>query len=122
MHEVMETPLELVLLGAPPSPGIETQIRGAVGELEGLFAEVVSCRVQLELPPERKPDPRLYRLVIELGIPGRRLVVTRAPDDNGAHEELESTIRDGFASMRRQLDDHLRLFHGDTDEGFRPPV
>jgi cold shock CspA family protein len=45
---------------------------------------------------------------IEIGVPGKDLIVSRHPKDKHAHEDIYVAIRDAFDAARRQLEDHVR--------------
>ena len=109
---VMKIPIQISFHRMPPSAALEANIRRRAGELERFSRRIVSCHVVVAAPHRRHHQGRLYRVHIELGIPGELLVVGRSPDENGAHEDVRVAVRDSFRAMRRQLEDHVRRQRG----------
>jgi len=103
----------------PESPSLEAQVRSAVSELEELFDGIVSCRVLIEAWHEQQGQ--LYRVRIELNVPGDHLVVGRSPDKDAAHEDALVAVRDAFRAARRQLEDYVRRLGGRIKTHAAPP-
>jgi ribosome-associated translation inhibitor RaiA len=104
----------------PPSPALEEDIRKRFAELEGISDRIVDCRVVVEAPHRHHHQGQLFRVGIELGVPGEHLVVGRAPDAHHSHEDAHVAVRDAFQAIRRQLEDHLRRQRGDVKAHSRP--
>ena len=104
----MQTPLQITFHQLPPSPALEADVRARVDELATFFDRIVSCRVLIEAPHNHHHQGQLYRVRIELGVPGERIVVGRSPDEDGAHGDPYVAVRDAFRAARRQLEDHVR--------------
>ena len=92
----METSLQINFHQMPPSPAIEDDVRRWVDELETFFHRMVSCRVLMEAPHHHQHQGGLYRVRIEIGVPGDVLVVTRSPDEHAADEDAHLAVRDAF--------------------------
>jgi ribosome-associated translation inhibitor RaiA len=103
----MQTPLQITFHQLPPSAALEADVRSRVAELEQFFDRIVSCKVLVETPHRHQHQGRLYRVRIELGVPGQHLVVGRSPDQDGAHEDAYVAIHDAFRAARRQLEDYV---------------
>jgi cold shock CspA family protein len=117
----MQTPLQIMFHQMPPSPVLESDVRGWVDELERFFDRVVSCRVLIETPHHHHHQGRLYRVRIEIGVPGEHIVVGRSPDEHAAHEDPHVAVRDAFRAARRQLEDYVRKQRGDVKTHIAPP-
>ena len=91
------------------SDAVSADIRRRVIHLERLFDRIVACRVVIEAPHRHQHQGRLFRVSVELDVPGRRIVVNRAGPHDQAHEDAHVAIRDAFAAAERQLQDHARL-------------
>ena len=111
---VMQTPLRLVFHRMPPSPALEARIRRLAKELELVFDGIVSCRVSIEAPHRHHHQGQLYRVGIEIGVPGGRIVVGRSPDEHAANADAHVAVRNAFRAarrrltMRRRLDEYVR--------------
>ena len=101
----MQLPLQLQFRNMDPSPAIEAAVRKHVDKLKLFNGEIISCRVAIESPHKHQYKGKLYHVVVDVRLPGKEIVVSRAPDDQQAHEDVYVAIRDAFdadyARMRR---------------------
>jgi cold shock CspA family protein/ribosome-associated translation inhibitor RaiA len=116
----MQTPLEISFEGIPRSEFVEQDIRGRVEKLEQYSDKIISCRVCLESKHRRHNQGRIFHVRINLHVPGKELVVSQDQHDKHAHEDAKVAIRDAFAAMTRQLEDHERKIRGDVKTHEQP--
>lgn len=90
------------------TPAIEAEILERARKLERLCDRIVGCRVIVEAPQHRHRKGNLYRLRIDVTVPGDELVVTRGPSQHHAHEDAYVAIRDAFDAMERELESYVR--------------
>lgn len=110
----MEKDLEITFRNMDASPALEADIRDRVGKLEELFDGIVGCHVALEAPHRHHHRGKLYRVRVEVKVPGDEIVASRNPSANHAHEDAYVAIRDAFNAARRQLQDYQRRRRGDV--------
>jgi ribosome-associated translation inhibitor RaiA len=110
----MQTPLQVRFHGLPPSEAVEGEVRRQAAELDGFFPRLVSCRVVIDIPHRHQQQGRLYRVQVDLGVPGAHLVVSRTAGKDPAHEDVYIAIRDAFRAARRQLEDQVQRQGDDT--------
>ncbi len=108
----MDVPLELSFRNTDPSEAVEARVRERVDKLETYFGRINSCRVVVEAPHRHHRKGKIYHVRIEIGVPGRTLIVDRDPGQHHAHEDVYVAIRDAFDAARRQLEDHSRKAAG----------
>lgn len=108
----MDLPLQITWRDISPSPAVEADIRDKAEKLELFYHHVISCRVVVEAPHAHHHKGKLYRLHIEIRVPGREIHVNRDPDQHRAHQDIYVAIRDAFDAARRQLQAHARLQRG----------
>ncbi|MFQ5760562.1 MAG: HPF/RaiA family ribosome-associated protein [Acidiferrobacterales bacterium] len=84
---------------SPPLPA-EERIRERVDRLARLHPRITSCRVVAEAPHRHRNKGLLYRVRIDLTVPGGALVVNR---DSHAHEDFFVAMRDAFNAMEQML-------------------
>jgi ribosomal subunit interface protein len=96
------------------SEALEQRIRARIAELEQLCDRITSCNVVVEMHHRHKTQGRLFHIRVDLALPGRTIVVRREPGDDHAHEDAHVAVRDAFDSVRRQLDDYVRVARGDV--------
>ncbi len=116
----MQTPPHITFHQLSPSEALEAQIRDRIDDLETLFDGIVNCRVSID-GPHRHHQGGLYRVLIELGVPGDRIVVGHSSDENAAHADAHVAVRDAFRAARRQLEEYVRRRHGDV-KSHAPPA
>src|SRR5262245_16889539 len=95
---------------------IEKRIEEEIASLAKASERVHSCRVMVEPAGEQRESGNRYHVRIDLGVPGRHLVVGREPGDDASHEDLNVAIRDAFTAARRQLDEYSNVMRGDVKQ------
>ena len=109
----MQTPVQVRFHGFPVSEAVESEVRRQVAGLDEFFPRLVSCRVVIDIP-HRHQQGRLYRVQVDLGVPGTHLVVSRTTGRDPAHEDVYIAIRDAFRAARQQLEDQVKRQGDDT--------
>jgi ribosomal subunit interface protein len=99
----MEVPLEIAFVNMEPSEFVEQRVREKVARLERFSTRMTSCRVAVEVPHRQHAKGNLYHVRIEMRVPGKELVISRAPGDIGAHTDVYVAIQDAFEAAERQL-------------------
>lgn len=117
----MQLPLEIMFHNIDPSPSMEAEIRRRARTLERFAADIVSCRVTVEAPHKHHRQGRLFRVMVDVHLPGSEIVVNRAPSEHHAHEDVYVAIRDAFRAARRQVQDAVRKRRGDIKTHEVPP-
>lgn len=105
----MKLPLQITFHGLDPSDAIEAAIREHAVRLDRFYDKIMACRVLVEARHKHHHQGNLFRLRIDVTVPGRELVVTRDPAEHHAHEDPYVAIRDAFDAVRRQLEDYARV-------------
>jgi cold shock CspA family protein/ribosome-associated translation inhibitor RaiA len=98
----MQVPLRIVALGLELGEAERETIRSHAEKLEVFFSRVLGCRVTASVP-NRWPQagPIMYRVRIDLTVPGEELVIERQPNVN-----LLDAIQEAFRVAGRQLQDY----------------
>jgi len=111
----MTTAMVISFHGLPPSLALEAEARETAASLERVYERLVSCRVTIEAPPQHHHKGPVYRVRVELGVPGKHLVVSRARGDHAEHADAHLALRDAFRdSARRQLEEHAEQRRGEV--------
>lgn len=116
----MQQPLQITFRGIPHSDAVEARIRELADKLDQFYNSIMSCRVLVEEPHGHQQQGKLFHVRIELAVPGKELVASRAPAAHHAHEDVYVAIRDAFDAMRRQLQDYRRQQEGHVKEHETP--
>ncbi len=110
----MQLPLQITFRHMDSSPAVEARIRERLAELERFFDRIISCRVVVESRHPRRRQGNLFRVRVDLKVPGAEVVVGRDPAAHHAHEDVYVAVRDAFDAARRLLEDHVREDRGDV--------
>ncbi|MDX5361834.1 MAG: HPF/RaiA family ribosome-associated protein [Alphaproteobacteria bacterium] len=110
----METPLQITFKNTDPSPAVEARIREKAARLERFYDRITSCRVTVEAPDKHHRKGGLFRVMIDLGVPGNEIVVGGTGPQNHAHEDVYVAVRDSFEAAERALKAHARKMRGDV--------
>ena len=108
----MRIPLEIVFRNMDRSDAIEARVREKAERLERFSENITRCRVAIEAPHRHQHHGKLYKVGIEIGVPGRQLVINHAGPLDQAHEDVYVAIRDAFAAATRRLEDHVQIRRG----------
>ena len=108
----MESPLQVSFRNMDPSAAVEARVREKAEKLEQYYGRLTHLRVLVEAPERRHHKGNLFHVRIELGLPGKDLVVSRHPKNKHAHEDVYVAVRDAFNAARRQLEDRSRRMNG----------
>lgn len=117
----MQIPLEIHFHNTAKSDAVEAAIRERAAKLEKFADRIVSCRVTVDAPHKHHRQGKLFRVSVDVHIPGGHIVVSRDPAEHHAHEDVYVAIRDAFDATRRQLQDRLRVERGKVKLHEGPP-
>jgi ribosomal subunit interface protein len=98
----MPASLQITLRDMLNSEALELHIREKIRKLDRLCAQLISCRVVVEVPHRHHQQGKEFDVRIDLGVPGDEIVVNRRH-----HEDPYVALRDAFDAARRQLEDYL---------------
>src|SRR5271165_6763920 len=110
----MQLPLQITFRHMETSGAVAARIRERAEELARFFDRITSCRVVVECQHPRHQQGNLFRVRIDLKVPGREIVVGRDPEAHHAHEDAHVAVRDAFDAVRRLLEDYARDRRGDV--------
>lgn len=117
----MEHSPEITFRGMPRSPAMEQRVQARVAGLDRWFPEIQSCRVTVEANHHHHHKGNLYRVRIDVTVPGAEIVVGRERSAHQTHEDAYVAIRDAFDAVRRRLEDWARRHRGDVKHHEPPP-
>ncbi len=117
----MKTPLEITFRNLDHSDAVEARVREKAAKLEQAFDRITSCRVTIEAVNRQHTKGNLFQVHIEIGVPGKQVMVDRSSGKNHAHEDIYVALRDAFNAARRRLEDHSRRKSGRVKSHEVPP-
>lgn len=108
----MQTPLRVSFHGLDPSNVVDAACERAVRKLERFDRDITSCHVVVSRSQHRHSKGDLHELRITLRVPRRVLVVNRVAPAHASNAQLVLALREAFESLRRRLQDHVRVRRG----------
>ncbi len=111
----MQVPLEIAFVNMDPSEFVEARVRTKAAKLEKRFPRLISCRIAIEVPHRTQHHKgSQYHVRIEMSVPGKDLVISKAPGDIGRHRDVYVAIEDAFDAAERQLSEYAEQMRGDV--------
>ena len=110
----MQLPLQITFRHMSTSPAIEADIRERAAALERFFDRITGCRVAVEATTHSQRQGNMYRVRIDLTVPGRELVAERDTLAHHAYSDVLTAVQETFAAAQRQLEDYVRDMRGDV--------
>ncbi len=118
----MPAEVQISFRGMDSSPSVEAQVRRRAEELQQFSDRLSACRVTLEAANRRHHQGMIYRVSVDLAVPGGTVVANREPGEDHAHEDIHVAIRDAFDAARRRLQDHMRRLDGQLKQHAAPSI
>ena len=115
----MQVPIEIAFHNLDPIPWAEEEIRSRIAKLEQIFDRLVTCRVRVDQRANNSSRniPPVVR--IELGVPGKDLVVSHEPDHlqhKFQSPDLRNAINEAFRIAEDQLAEYKRQMQDRSTE------
>lgn len=101
----MSLPLQITFNDMESSEVLEKTI-GEHAKKLNQFADIMRCSVVIRPIGKHQHKGRLYKVSIDLILPGRELAINRDAGKDHAHEDVYVAIRDAFSAARRRLEDY----------------
>jgi len=73
-------------------------------KLDRFSDRIASCDVTIKARHRRRHKGKLYKVRIDIGVPGNDAHVNQEGHKNKAHEDINVAIRDAFGAAVRKLD------------------
>ncbi len=99
----MQVEPEIAYRNVEPTPAMESQILRGLERLERSHPRIIACRIMVEIPHPRHATGNLYRVRLDITVPGHELVVSRDPPARHTRETARTAIREAFELARNQL-------------------
>lgn len=134
----MKLPVQITYRNLQSSPAIEARIHEEIAKLETFYADIVSCRVAVELPHHHHERGNLFHVCVDLSVPGAEIVVKHEPTlhsslrkdeavrakkkaaTHAPHKDVYLALRDAFKTARRELQDYVRRQRGQVKQHEEP--
>lgn len=134
----MTTPITVTFPKTKASPWLEAEIHERVERLNVICADLLSCRVVVDIPHRRHQRGNRFCLRIELAVPGEDLAITRDANLHGAVKDMDEqawakrfdveanrrdirlVMSDAFDAAKRRLRDYVQVRRREVKRHDRP--
>lgn len=106
----MQVPLQITMQNVPRSDALEKRIRDSAEKLGQFHPHITSCRVTVAEGDKHQRQGRQFRVRVDVRSPGHEEAISTLHH----HEDVYVALRDAFDSVRRQLEEEVRLARGDV--------
>jgi ribosome-associated translation inhibitor RaiA len=115
---IMILPLQTTFRNVDASPAVAARVQEEAEKLGRYFDHITSCRVIVEAPHRHHLNGESFHIRIELGVPGKELVVAHEPtlmheQQSELHKHLEAEARtrtcmSRFVTLSERCGDNCR--------------
>ena len=105
-------PVSIVFRDMEPSRTVQSAALKYAAKLGRKFGRIMHCRVTVEAPHHAHRKVKLFRVSIDLKVPGHEIAAKFG--DGPPFSELNTALREAFATAARQMQDHVRKMEGGT--------
>jgi protein required for attachment to host cells/ribosome-associated translation inhibitor RaiA len=103
-------PVSVVFRDMDPSPSVHSQALKFAAKLGRKYGRIMNCRVTVEAPHHAHRKAKLFRVGVDLKLP--RYEIATKLGDGPAHSDINTALREAFATASRQMQDHVRKVKG----------
>ncbi len=100
-------PLSIVFRNMVASPTVHADAVRLADRLGRKFGRIVNCRVTIEASHHPYRKVKVFRVSIDLKLPGREIAAKSAKDIQRVQEDVKAALRDAFDAATRQLQDYV---------------
>jgi len=115
----MDVPPEIAFRNVERNDAVDRRILEGIEKLEKVYPRLTSCRIAVEDASPGRDSGHLYRVRIDLGVPGSEVVVSRDPPREPA-EDLLHAVGEAFDIARRRLRKFAEKQRGEVKSHHRP--
>ncbi|MEX2467316.1 MAG: HPF/RaiA family ribosome-associated protein [Gemmatimonadota bacterium] len=99
----MDVPPEIAFRGMEPADNLKDLILDGIDDLEEVYPRLVSCRTLVADTTPEQQSGNHYRARLDIGIPGKTVVVDESSPSGTEPRSVDQTIKDAFKTGRRLL-------------------
>jgi ribosome-associated translation inhibitor RaiA len=100
-------PVQIIFRHMETSPAVETRVRDLASHL-GVFSDrIQTCKVVVDSPHRHHHQGKVYKVKVQLVLPGEDVVVDMERPQRDGHEDVYVVIRDAFDAAKRQLQQRM---------------
>ncbi|MDG1167632.1 MAG: HPF/RaiA family ribosome-associated protein [Sulfitobacter sp.] len=85
------------------SPAVDDLVRGRIEALEKRFSRITGCEVTMHAQQKKKRHGRMFRVQLNLRLPGPDLSVSRAVSQGSAQDDLILAVNRAFSAAEKAI-------------------
>ncbi|MGI9246332.1 MAG: HPF/RaiA family ribosome-associated protein [Steroidobacteraceae bacterium] len=109
----MTIPVQITFRHMEGSAAVETRVRELAQHLAVFSDRVLSCRVVIDSPHRHHHQGKVFKVKVQLEVPGEDVVVDMERPDRDGHEDVYVVLRDAFGAAERQLKQRMSSLRGE---------
>jgi ribosomal subunit interface protein len=102
-------PVQITIRDMPVSTALQGHLLKKVSRLDHLYNRIQHCRIVIDVPQKHKRNGNMFRVCIDLRVPGKDLIVNKKHD-----EDVYVAVRDAFLAAERKLETYVGKIRGDV--------
>lgn len=106
-------PVSVTFQGLPSSTALHADIERHAQRLERFAPRLLACHVTVRHSEDRHHKGNRYLVHVRATLPGGEFEAGCTSERDHSHEDPYVAVRDAFDSLRRQLEDFVRIRRGD---------
>jgi len=99
-------PVSVVFRDMDASPTVQSAALKYAAKLGRKYGRILNCRVTVEAPHHAHRKVKLFRVGVDLKLPGHEIAAKFG--DDPAYSDVNTALREAFATATRQMQDHVR--------------
>jgi ribosome-associated translation inhibitor RaiA/cold shock CspA family protein len=103
------------------SPAIDELVHRRIAMLESREARITGCDVTMEAPQKRKRHGRVFRVRLNLHMPGPDLSISREVAQGSAQDDLMLAVNRAFSAAEKALKKRKKVMAG-IEVKHHPPI
>ncbi len=107
-------PVSVVFRNMEPSASVQAQAVKYAAKLGRKYGRIQNCRVMVDAPKHAHRKVKEFRVAIDLKLPHHEIATKSASSDGAAYDDLNTALREAFATATRQLQDHAKKVKSGT--------
>lgn len=105
----MSFPIQVAFHGLDHSSALEQKVKAAVENMTRFSDSIQKCRVAIEMPHRHHQHGNSYTVTIQLGVPGKTIIVSEESKGREAYQCVEQALHGAVDSCQRALEEWARI-------------
>jgi ribosome-associated translation inhibitor RaiA len=104
-------PYDISFADCEPSPATIAKVEEHLTKLQRYYDRITDAKVIIRIP-HKHGGLRFFHIHLQLDVPGKRLAVSREPEANDDHTDIQTALKIAFEKLQHQLVEFARSRNG----------